>query len=245
MANVGQASGLLQCCSMTPRHAAVIGLTLMLLSSVARASSVDDEVEREAPHRPAKPTFGFELNMGFFGGAVDPSALPFVAQPDATATATALGAPFGPGLTRLGVAGPSWELRVMESNARFTVGARKAFGEFRPGSLEGDVGAVHLAPRDLSVWDLRFGLGAEYTFGRLTPFVDLLGDLQFASAEVTVDGARSHFDAHGFGLSARVGARVQLDRFLSLGLSGEYGVLGAPRFSGMATLGWAFDFGRS
>ncbi len=250
MASLAQASDLLTDLSMTPRRNALLGLAVVMMSSLALASPADDErdldtklarVEREAG---PKPTFGLELNMGFFGGVLDPSALPFVVQSDAPASAAALLTPFGPGLSRVGVAGPSWELRVMESNARFTVGARKAFAEFRPGALDSDLGATHLNPRDLSLWDLRFGLGAEYTFGRFTPFVDLLGDLQFASAEVMVDGTRAHFNASGFGLSARAGARVHLDRFLSLGLSGEYGFLGAPRISGLVTLGWAFDFGR-
>jgi hypothetical protein len=221
---------------MTPTLVAL--LSLMVVPAVASAAPDDGAapVARAAePDPEPKTSVGMEASMGFFGGVIDPGALPF------TSSASTLATPFGP-TSRLVVAGPSWEVRSVQSHARFTLGLRRGFSEFRGGALDADQGAVHLSPRSLAEWDVRFGLGGELPLGRVVPFVDLLGDLQFVDADVVADATPTHFTAKAFALSARAGVRVKLDRSLTLGVSGEYGLLGSPRFTGLVTLGWAFGW---
>ncbi len=219
---------------MTPTLTAL--LSLLAASSAAPAAEAGTPAEVTRHTDDEKTSFGLEASMGFFGGVIDPGALPFTGSDSALAT------PFGPA-SRLVVAGPSWEVRTVQSHARFTLGLRRGFSEFRAGALDADVGAVHVSPRALAEWDVRFGLGGELPLGRVVvPFVDLLGDLQFVDGDVVVDATPTHVTAKSFALSARAGVRFKLDRALTLGVSGEYGLLGSPRFTGMLTLGWAFGW---
>lgn len=231
---------------------------VLLSATAARAEErwAADE-PRDPPvtkiEREPDPTFAYELTMGFMGGVVDPSALPLVFQSGEVANvpgATGLAAPFGgPSQRSLITAGPAWETRAIQSHVRFTLGLQKPFAQFRQGSLDGDVVAsgsplagspLHVSPRSLSLWVVRFGLGGEYTFGRVTPFADVLGDVQLATAELSVDGQPGTWKSAGFGFSVRGGARVRIDRYLSVGLAGEYGLVGPPRYGATLLVGWVF-----
>ncbi|MBL8919612.1 MAG: hypothetical protein JNJ54_12165 [Myxococcaceae bacterium] len=231
---------------------------VVLLSASARAEErwQDDEVRDAKVTKPARepePTFAYELTMGFMGGVVDPSSMPLVFQSGeaaGVAGATGLGAPFGgPNQRALITAGPAWEARAIQSHVRFTLGLQKPFAQFRQGALDGSVEAtgsplvgapLQVSPRSLSLWVIRFGLGGEYTLGRVTPFADVLGDVQLATAEVSVDGLPGTYKSSGFGFSVRAGARVRIDRYLSVGLAGEYGLVGAPRYGATLLVGWVF-----
>lgn len=200
----------------------------------------------DAPPAEVKKEYTYEVTMGFAGALIDPSALPLVPTESASNFA-AIAAPFGgPGLQQLITAGPAWEMRSTLHHLRFTTGLQKPWAQFRQGSLDADVvssplGTSRVSPRSLSLWVLRFGLGGEYTFGPVTPFADLLGDIQWATADVVVDGQRGQWTSAGFSFSVRAGARVKVGEFLAIGLAGEYGLGGAPRFGATLLAGWAFS----
>ena len=124
----------------------------------------------------------------------------------------------------------------------YPFGLQKPFAQFRQGALDADVDvagtALRVSPRSLSLWVVRFGLGGEYTFGRVTPFADVVGDIQLASADVSINGEPGTFRSSGFGFSARAGARLRIDRYLSVGLAAEYGLVGAPRYGATLLVGW-------
>ncbi len=226
-----------------------------LVAALVSLGAVAAEEPPPAITEPERSSFAYEFNMGFGGGLLDPSSLPLVFDKGDAASvpgATGLTAPFGgPSLNGLIVAGPAWEMRTIHSHVRFTAGLMKPFAQFRQGSIDGEsnVGGGPLAgppipvsPRSLSLWVFRLGLGGEYTFGRVTPFVDLLGDVQLANAEVVVNGQRGSYQSAGFGFSVRGGLRVRVDRHLFVGAAGEYGLVGAPRVGASVVAGWVFDF---
>ncbi len=220
---------------------------VVLATTSARAEGSDD-----APTPEVKaPAIVQELSMGFGGAVLDPSALPLVfasGEAGGVAGATGLGAPFGgPALRALVTAGPAWESRVIRHHTRFTLGLQKTWALFRHGALDGEALAtgsplvgppLPVGPRALSLWGLRLGLGGEATFGPVTPFVDLLGDVQFVSADVSVEGQAGTCRASDFSLSVRAGLRVRLDSSLSVGLAGEYGIAGPSRFGVTLLRGW-------
>ncbi|MBM4779728.1 MAG: hypothetical protein GQE15_18645 [Archangiaceae bacterium] len=233
-----------------------LGGAVLLVGGAAFAIEAPDDdatVTKPAPEPEPEATFAYELTMGFAGSVLDPSAMPLVFQSGEAVNvpgATGLTAPFGgASLRQLITAGPSWETRAIQSHVRFTLGLQKPYAAFRQGSIDADVDAtgspltgtpVHVSPRSLSLWVIRFGLGGEYTFGRVTPFADVLGDVQLATAEITVGGQPGTYKSSGFGFSVRAGARVRVDKYLSVGLAGEYGLVGTPRYGASLMVGWVF-----
>jgi len=98
-----------------------------------------------------------------------------------------------------------------------------------------------VAPRSLSMWSVRFGLGGEYRFGDVVPFVDLQGSAQRVFTTVVVDGHPHDYSATRFGFSARAGLRVHLRKWFFVTASGEYGLVGATVWA--ADLGVGFRIG--
>lgn len=221
-----------------------VGSLVLLGAAPAQAGEAD---EWEAPQAKAEvrerdPSWQWELTMGFMGGVLDPSLLPLVFQEGSASAvpgATGLVAPFGgPSVRSLITAGPAWEARVVQQHVRFTAGLQRPFAQFRQGALDVDLGGLQVSPRALSLWVVRFGLGGEYRLGRVTPFADLLGDVALASADLTVGGEQGVYRSSSFGFSVRAGARLAVNESLSIGLAGEYGLLGAPRFGATLLVGW-------
>lgn len=171
---------------------ALCGVVLLAGGASFAAEARDDDATVTKPEPEPDATFAWELAMGFAGTVLDPSAMPLVFQSGEAVNvpgATGLTAPFGgASLRQLITAGPAWETRAIQSHVRFTLGLQKPYAAFRQGSIDADVDSVRVSPRSLSLWVVRFGLGGEYTFGRVTPFADVLGDVQLATAEVTVGG---------------------------------------------------------
>lgn len=237
---------------MTHSFVAVCSAVLLFAPVAALAAPTSPDAGAPEPPEP-QPEFAYELNMGFTGGTIDPSSLPLIfgsGDASGVAGATGLTAPFGgPSVRQLVTAGPAWETRTVNHHIRFTLGLQKPFAQFRQGALDGETTAggsplvgspVKVSPRSLSLWVFRLGLGSEYTFGRVTPFVDLLGDVQLASADVVVEGQRGTYTSSSFSFSVRGGVRVRVDEYLYVGLAGEYGLLGSPRFGGSVVAGWYF-----
>lgn len=224
-------------------------MNVRLVVAVVLLSAGAALAETEEPETKKPPPFQYEVVMGFGGQVIDPASLPLVLTEGPLTNVPGLAgvaAPFGgPNLRQLITAGPAWEIRWTHRYLRFTTGLSKPWGQFRQGELDADLvssplAMVRASPRSLSLWLLRFGLGGEVSFGRVTPFIDVLGDLQWASAEIVVDGQRGEWRSSGFGFSARAGARFRIDEHLVIGLAGEVGLAGAPRYGASLLAGWAF-----
>ena len=153
----------------------------------------------------------------FTGG--DGGALPF----GQALTGPFSGAPF----TGAQVNGLAIETMLVRRHVRVGWGVAKPFASFRLSdatSIDPEAGAVGV--RAISLWDLRFALGGEFTVGRVTPALDVVGTAEHVGADLSVQGQAVSYSAWAFGLSARAGVRVAIDEHLYLVASGQVGLQG-------------------
>lgn len=211
-------------------------LVLVSFAVPALASEGSDEPPDDAT----------ELTFGFMGGLRNESTTGFVVTNETASTpgAAALVGPFAAApLTNAVVSGPAWEARWVHRHVRMTVGVQKPFALLPLAESAGtwDVDGVtrSVSLRTLQLWDVRLGLGAELSLRRVTPFVDLLGDMRWVGADVAVDGLAASYRAWTFDYSVRAGLKVRLSDAMFVAASGEVGLLGASRFGGQLVLGFA------
>lgn len=220
----------------------------VLVADIARAERPIDEEDPKIETRD-DGAWAYELSFGFATAVRNEGRAGYVLTgggaaltPGAGGVVTALRqSPYD----AMWVNGPAWELRTTARHLRMTIGAHKPFAALAPGDVlvtetidgaERTVGA-----RALSLWELRLGLGVEYTFKRIvTPFMDLVGDVQWAWLDLTVDGVPAKFEATSFGYAIRGGARLSLDEHLYVSASGEVGLVGPTRFGAQLLVGWRF-----
>ncbi len=225
---------------MTPRLLSLAGSLVLTLGTLAHAEDAPAESKTPATH--------FELSFGFMGGARDEGRSSFVFGSGTAGDlpgATALAAPFAAApFTSMVLTGPTVEARWVQHHVRMTVGVQKPFAQFVLGEgvnsydVQGTTRSVSV--RAFSFWDLRFGLGGEFSFKSVTPYADLVGDVQWISTDVTVDGAAANFKALMFGYSVRAGVRVALSDYLFISPSAEFGLLGPERYGAALVVGFTF-----
>jgi hypothetical protein len=187
-----------------------------------------------------------ELTMGFIGGLRDETRVGFGFNSGSASMlpyAQALTTPFA--LTpydRTIVYGLSWETRYVTQHVRFTVGVSKPFASFRmmDAIFPTDVGGTtrDVGTRSLNLWDVRFGLGTEYAWRHVAPFVDVIGDMQYVGASMTVDGETAEYRAWTFGFVVRAGLRIHMGDSVFLAPTAEYGLGGPVRFGVGLQAGW-------
>ena len=85
------------------------------------------------------------------------------------------------------------------------------------------------------------GLGGEVTFGPVTPFLDVIGAVQWTSADLSVGGQIRTWDATGFGFATRAGARVDIRDWFFVQASGEVGLVGDVTWSAALSVGFGVD----
>jgi hypothetical protein len=189
----------------------------------------------------------FEFTMGFLAGARDYSGESFSLAGDAEGTDGAAGLvePFGgPPYDYVPVYGLRYDVRLVVSHVRMTVGVDFPFAHLPPAvSLRFvEVGGVEreVLVRRIRPYELRFGIGGEIPFGRVTPFLDLVGEVDWVSTELAIDSRRATFEANSFGFSARGGARVYLRDWFFISGAGEIGIVGNRFWGAELSLGFAF-----
>ena len=163
---------------------------------------------------------------------------------DALPGAAAMTAPFaGAPFAGVMASGMAVESRVVFDRVRFSVGFRWPYATFRQADTLSTVdvgGSSHeVMVRSLSMFGFRTGLGVEVPFGLVTPFADVLGDVEKVSSTLIIDGAQTRWSATGFSLGARTGVRVQVSQVFVM-VGAEATVLGAPRVGGTLQAGFAF-----
>jgi hypothetical protein len=205
---------------MLPRFTFALALSLTLLGAAAHADPAADD--------------HFEVTMGFLATGLDHTSTGFVAEGNSPALGnTFRAAPYD---SAVGY-GLRYDARLVLSHVRMTAGVDLPFttlGNVAARSVDGH----DVAPRDLSGWAIRFGLGGEYRIGNVVPFVDLQGAIQHAATTVMVDGTAQDYRATRFGFSARGGARVHLRPWFFVAASGEYGLVGATRWGADLSVGF-------
>lgn len=226
-----------------------MSLPLLLAMTLAATCPLDDQPcpKDEAPRalRTYRRTHG-ELSVGYLGQWADETnrALelkPSGANPEVAGAITEpfLGAPYSGSI----ISGPMFETRMVVERLRFTVGARFPFASFRPGDTAQvvDVGGTQheVLVRSMKLWDLRTGLGFELPFERVTPFLDVLGDVQFMTTQLIIDGAPATYSGSAFSLGGRLGLRVQVSH-LFLQAAAEATAIGPRRVGGSLMAGFAF-----
>ena len=200
-----------------------IALSLSLFTSTVHADPGTD-----ADH--------FEATMGFLATAQDHRATGFANDGGPALAQTFAGAPYD---RALGL-GLRYDTRAVISRVRMTAGFDLPFTSF-DGTAPVRVDDHAVTPRSMWSWGLRFGLGGEYSFGAVTPFIDLQGSVLGVSTTVNVDGRAAEYDALRFAFSARGGVRIPLRRWFFVTASGEVGIVGPTLWS--ADVGVGFRIG--
>jgi hypothetical protein len=225
---------------------ATMNLPLAVMLAALTAGSIDEDAQ---PNDRALRTYSrnhVELSFGYLGQWSDERNRALELKPSSTDPAVAgsitdpfLGRPFN----GTALVGATFETRFVCDHVRVTLGARFPFANYRPSDTAQTViigGQSHdVLVRSVSLWDLRTGLGFELPFRRVTPFVDVLGDVQTMSAQLTIDGVPANYTGRAFSLGGRVGARVQVSH-LFIALAAEATALGPLRVGGTLQLGFAF-----
>jgi len=209
--------------------------TLWIALLLAPSAAFADDLISENPH--------FEMSVGFMGGVRSYGAAPFAIE-GRTDTLAGLDEPFEivPFEDSV-VFGPRWESRVVLSPIRLTLGYQRPYPTWS--GLEGtraelpDGSRVSVEARGLKVDEVRFGLGIEAPNTRVTPFVDLVGDVSWVRAELAVDGAPASFATESFSLAGRGGLRFQTHDNVFVEAAGEYGLVGANDWSTHLMVGFA------
>lgn len=214
-------------------------LLAMMALSVAHAG-----LDEESP--PPREDNVVELSFGYLGQWSDERNRSLELQPTAGAPPFAgsvtdpfLGKPFVGSV----VAGPMLEWRGIYKQVRLTAGVRFPFSNFRPSDTLQTVdlgGATHeVVVRSMSLWDFRTGIGFEVPFKRVSPFFDVLGDVQTMTTQLSIDGATATYTGRAFSLGGRLGARYQVDH-LFVALAAEATAIGPLRLGGSLQVGLGF-----
>lgn len=187
-----------------------------------------------------------ELSFGYLGQWSDERNRPLELKPSDTdpvgagaVTDPFLGAPYNGAI----LAGPTLEWRGIHKNVRLTVGVRFPFSNFRPSDTAQTVTIAgvprEVIVRSMNLWDFRTGIGFEIPFKRLTPFVDVLGDVQTMSTQLSIDGTTATYTGRAFSLGGRLGARYQVDH-LFVAIAAEATAIGPLRLGGTLQVGMGF-----
>jgi hypothetical protein len=225
-----------------------MNLSLAVLLAALSSGAIDGaESEREdtSALRTYSRAHG-ELTFGYLGQWADERTRALALQPTANdpvgagaITEPFLGAPFN----ATALVGATLESRFVCDHVRLTVGVRFPFTNFRPSDTAQSVviqGQAHdVFVRSVDLWDLRTGIGFEVPFRRVTPFVDVLGDLQTLTTQLSIDGTTAKYTGRAFSLGARAGLRYQVSHLFLLAAA-EGTALGPRRLGGTVQMGFAF-----
>ena len=216
-------------------------LLAMMALSVAHAGPSDD-----AESRNQRDDNVVEVSFGYLGQWSDERNRSLELKPASSdppfagaVTEPFLGKPYSGSV----LAGPMLEWRGIYKQVRLTVGVRFPFSNFRPGDTAQSVdfgGATHeVLVRSMSLWDLRTGIGFELPFRRVSPFFDVLGDVQYLTTQLSIDGTTATYKSKAFSLGGRLGLRYQVDRVF-VAMAAEATAIGPLRLGGSLQVGLGF-----
>ncbi|HMR75820.1 MAG TPA: hypothetical protein PKD61_11925 [Polyangiaceae bacterium] len=169
----------------------------------------------------------FELSMGFLLGQRSYANTTF--NPSDGTAALSLDEAFGAApYDRVLALGLRYDARLVVSYVRMTAGFDLPFAAYDAATTRGqydvDGQARDVSVRSLSIKGLRFGIGGEYPFKAVAPFVDLLGSMNLLDTTLQVDGQTHDYESTTFGFSVRGGIRLQVRRWFFASIAGEVGL---------------------
>jgi hypothetical protein len=216
----------------------LVSLVLFTLASPALA----DEGVNPIDDRDTAPRDHFELSMGFIGGQRTYEGTNFVQESDGPALN--LKEPFDRNpyhrVTTLGV---RYDARLVVSYVRMTAGFDLPFAVYRGDGTtsEYDIdGETHtVSSRSLTIKGLRFGIGGELPFSPVTPFVDLMGTVNWVDTQLDVDQTSRKYGANTFGFSVRGGVRLEVRRWFFASIAGEVGLQSDVLWGGELSVGFS------
>lgn len=178
----------------------------------------------------------FEASMGFVAGQQSYDELRFSRESGpANAPPEALqGAPY----EGTEVFGLRYDVRLVVSHVRMTAGIDFPFTSFSAEDAVRDTGVGVRRVESLKSYVLRFGIGGEYAFGPVAPFVDVLGSVHWVNTTLVFGGESAGYAASAFGFSARAGVRLQVRDWFFASIAGEVGILGPVRWGAELSVGF-------
>jgi hypothetical protein len=239
----------------TASRVALTAVALLLVVAAAAPARADSPgtSTNSPPAEKAEPEHGLgdhiELSTGFIAGRRNYAGTSFAFHDGAAGQLPGAGGLVEPlaaypysGVT---VAGVRWDLRAVISHVRMTIGfglprttfsSTQASGAYDVGGTERTVTAQSLDP-----YELRFGMGGEYAFGRVAIFADLLGDIHWLRTTLAVDGMQANYSATTFDFAASAGARVNLSKGFFLSAAAEVGIYGDIVWGAQLLAGFVID----
>lgn len=204
---------------------------------------VDDDHREDAPPPIDERTIAgwdhFELSMGFLAGqhrlrnarwsnaaTLDPSVF--------------AGAPFD----RVEAYGLRYDLRLVVAHVRMTAGVDIPFAAYDVDATRTSLEGVRTEVPELKLFGFHFGIGAEYPIGPVAPFVDVLGGLDWATADVVRGAETLRVESRDFAFRIRAGVRLHVRRWFFASASGEVGLTGQPSWAAELSVGFALMAGR-
>lgn len=231
-----------------------MNLPLVVMLALASTSPADDDdanfdarEERVQPRRERRARSNHtEVSFGYMGQWSDERNRSLELKPSAAdppyagaVTDPFLTAPFSGSV----LAGPVLEWRGIYQQVRLTVGLRFPFSNFRPSDTAQTMvlggTSREVLVRSMSLWDFRTGIGFELPTRVLTPFVDVLGDVQTLSTQLSIDGVTANYVGRAFSLGGRLGLRYQAGH-LFVALAAEATAVGPLRLGGSLQVGLGF-----
>lgn len=188
----------------------------------------------------------FEATMGFLAGqrSYQQTSFKFDSGDAAGIGGGGLVAPFNKvPFTSATVMGLRYDLRLVMSYIRMTVGFDLPFPTYKASDAQGTYtvgGAQRLVTvQSLSAKELRFGIGGEYPYKSIAPFVDLIGGVHWVSSDLSIDGYKATYAATSFAFSARGGLRAHVRKWFFAAVSGEVGLIGDIKWNAEVSVGFS------
>lgn len=187
----------------------------------------------------------WQVDMGFLGGRRQYTGAGFTPGSGAPAGAAGLVAPFGAapytGVTVLGV---GYDLRLVVSHVRMTLGFDLPFSRFDPAASAGTYTVngkqTPVVPQALHGLAVRVGLGGEVPEGRFVPYADLEGTVAWTRTDLALGTRPARFYAFDFGLSVDAGIRCYLGPHMFVVASGAAGIFSDQVWTARVGVGASF-----
>jgi hypothetical protein len=219
----------------------VLGLVSILFTLASPALGAEEGVN-PIDDRDTAPRDHFELSMGFIGGQRSYAGTNFVQESDGPALD--LKEPFERDpYRRVTTLGVRYDARLVVSYVRMTAGFDLPFAVYRGDATtrEYDVSGETrtVSSRSLKIRALRFGIGGELPFSPVTPFVDLMGSVNWIDTQLDVDQVSRKYGANTFGFSVRGGVRLEVRRWFFASVAGEVGLESDVLWGGELSVGFS------
>ncbi len=147
-----------------------------------------------------------------------------------------------PGFSNVFNTGLQWNALLRMSHVRMSVGFALPFSLLQPGDvqLEHEIDGKKELVRiqSLQPYEFRFGLGGEYSWGRFTPYLDLMGTIHVVHTQMSIEEISLDYASTHFSFSTRAGVRIRLRSYFYVDVYGEFGFMGSLTWNSGVSVGF-------